>query len=174
MLKNFSLRIVFNFQSETNTIRHNQHLQHLHPHQELQSRPEQHQEAEHQVCQQMQEPPQNIHPHLNCIEQQQPQQLQQSQRLTQTSLSAPQDISEGCSNSSSSNDISQISNDKHDSAIDSSKNVEEESERRRKKKGGKVKGTLETSVEIRNRMIGMSEAGLSTLSIALAINRSVS
>ncbi|XP_058792726.1 uncharacterized protein LOC131665110 [Phymastichus coffea] len=44
--------------------------------------------------------------------------------------------------------------------------------RSKTKKGGKVKGTLETSVEIRNRMIGMSEAGLSTLSIALAINRS--
>lgn len=44
---------------------------------------------------------------------------------------------------------------------------------KRKKKGGKAKGTLETSVEIRNRMIGMSEAGLSTLSIALAIDRSV-
>ncbi|CAL7942839.1 unnamed protein product [Xylocopa violacea] len=43
---------------------------------------------------------------------------------------------------------------------------------KRKKKGGKAKGTLETSVEIRNRMIGMSEAGLSTLSIALAIDRS--
>lgn len=42
-----------------------------------------------------------------------------------------------------------------------------------KKKGGKVKGTLETSVEIRNHMIGMSEAGLSTLSIALSLNRSV-
>lgn len=41
------------------------------------------------------------------------------------------------------------------------------------KKGGKIKGTLETTIEIRNRMIGMAEAGLSTLSIALAINRSV-
>lgn len=46
-------------------------------------------------------------------------------------------------------------------------------QKKRKKKGGKIKGTLETSVELRNRMIGMSEAGLSTLSIALAINRSV-
>lgn len=46
-------------------------------------------------------------------------------------------------------------------------------EKKRTKKGGKAKGTLETSVEIRNRMIGMSEAGLSTMSIALAINRSV-
>lgn len=44
--------------------------------------------------------------------------------------------------------------------------------RKRTKKGGKAKGTLETSVEIRNRMIGMAEAGLSTLSIALAIDRS--
>lgn len=49
---------------------------------------------------------------------------------------------------------------------------ESSSNDKRKKKGGKAKGTLETSVEIRNRMIGMSEAGLSTLSIALAINRS--
>ncbi|XP_033218640.1 uncharacterized protein LOC117174076 isoform X3 [Belonocnema kinseyi] len=154
-------------QGQTNTIQHNQHLQHLH--QELQCRPEQHQEAEQQVCRQVEGPPQNIHSHLQCIEQQQ---VQQSERLTQTSLSASLDISEACSNSSSSNDISQMSNDKHDTARDSSKNVEEGSNRRRKKKGGKVKGTLETSVEIRNRMIGMSEAGLSTLSIALAINRS--
>nr|XP_033331449.1 uncharacterized protein LOC117223331 [Megalopta genalis] len=50
-------------------------------------------------------------------------------------------------------------------------NVKNESHEK-KKKGGKAKGTLETSVEIRNRMIGMSEAGLSTLSIALAIDRS--
>lgn len=57
---------------------------------------------------------------------------------------------------------------------DDTKKGDRESMKRKKKKGGKAKGTLETSVEIRNRMIGMSEAGLSTLSIALAINRSVS
>ncbi|XP_016920521.2 AF4/FMR2 family member lilli isoform X2 [Apis cerana] len=56
---------------------------------------------------------------------------------------------------------------------DSSKEGSAKSEpQKKKKKGGKAKGTLETSVEIRNRMIGMSEAGLSTLSIALAIDRS--
>ncbi|XP_076172725.1 uncharacterized protein LOC143149331 isoform X2 [Ptiloglossa arizonensis] len=55
----------------------------------------------------------------------------------------------------------------------SKEDTERSMSQRRKKKGGKAKGTLETSVEIRNRMIGMSEAGLSTLSIALAIDRSV-
>ena len=159
-------------------MQHSQHLQHLHPHQELQSRCEQHQEAGHQVCQQLdgRNTNQNIHPHHHSIGQQSHQidhQLQQPQRLSQTSLSTSQDISESCSNSSSSNDIIEIKTDKNDSGKKLSKNRKEESERGRKKKGGKVKGTLETSVEIRNRMIGMSEAGLSTLSIALSINRSV-
>ncbi|XP_017764711.1 PREDICTED: uncharacterized protein LOC108554080 isoform X2 [Eufriesea mexicana] len=61
------------------------------------------------------------------------------------------------------------SNQNKDSSNEGSAKSEVQS---KKKKGGKAKGTLETSVEIRNRMIGMSEAGLSTLSIALAIDRS--
>lgn len=54
-----------------------------------------------------------------------------------------------------------------------SRKKKKKGDKAKKKKGGKVKGTLETSVEIRNRMIGMSEAGLTPLSIALSINRSV-
>lgn len=70
-------------------------------------------------------------------------------------------------------DNSCISDTSNESIKNNSRN-DQKQEKRCRKKGGKVKGTLETSVEIRNRMIGMSEAGLSTLSIALAINRSVS
>lgn len=77
--------------------------------------------------------------------------------------------------SCSSNENSQSSCEPQQNKESSRKsNGKSESERqKKKKKGGKAKGTLETSVEIRNRMIGMSEAGLSTLSIALAIDRSV-
>lgn len=79
------------------------------------------------------------------------------------------------SNTCSSNENSQSSCEPQQSRESSRKGGEKlETERqRKKKKGGKAKGTLETSVEIRNRMIGMSQAGLSTLSIALAIDRSV-
>lgn len=71
-------------------------------------------------------------------------------------------------------DNNQSSSIESNQTKDSSKEDSAKSEpQKKKKKGGKAKGTLETSVEIRNRMIGMSEAGLSTLSIALAIDRSV-
>ncbi|XP_043787078.1 AF4/FMR2 family member lilli-like isoform X2 [Apis laboriosa] len=70
-------------------------------------------------------------------------------------------------------DNNQSSSIESNQSKDSSKEGSAKSEpQKKKKKGGKAKGTLETSVEIRNRMIGMSEAGLSTLSIALAIDRS--
>lgn len=138
----------------------------MHTHQELHSQSE-----DRQICSQIEE--QNIHSHHHGIEQphQMEQQVRQSQRLRQSCLASSQDITKTCSNNSNDN---QISNDNNNSERDSSDNNEEGSGKDRKKKGGKIKGTLETSVEIRNRMIGMSEAGLSTLSIALAINRSVS
>ncbi|XP_014605685.1 PREDICTED: actin cytoskeleton-regulatory complex protein PAN1-like [Polistes canadensis] len=102
-------------------------------------------------------------------------QQQQEQNL-QSKLSNPvnnTNISSDCSNSCSSLDSNQLSNTDSVQVDDMSKGESKHSERqKRKKKGGKAKGTLETSVEIRNRMIGMSEAGLSTLSIALAIDRS--
>lgn len=92
-------------------------------------------------------------------------------------LTSPQistNLASDNSNSCSSQDNNQSSSSESKQNIDTSKESGEKSERqKRKKKGGKAKGTLETSVEIRNRMIGMSEAGLSTLSIALAIDRSV-
>jgi len=78
------------------------------------------------------------------------------------------------SNTCSSNDNSQSSCEHQQNKQSSRNGGKSDAERhKKKKKGGKAKGTLETSVEIRNRMIGMSEAGLSTLSIALAIDRSV-
>ena len=91
-------------------------------------------------------------------------------------LTSPQistNLASDNSNSCSSQDNNQSSSSESKQDVDTSKESGEKSERqKRKKKGGKAKGTLETSVEIRNRMIGMSEAGLSTLSIALAIDRS--
>lgn len=82
----------------------------------------------------------------------------------------------GSDSSCSSNENSQSSCEPQQNKESSRKGggkSESERQKKKKKKGGKAKGTLETSVEIRNRMIGMSEAGLSTLSIALAIDRSV-
>ncbi|KZC07450.1 hypothetical protein WN55_09443 [Dufourea novaeangliae] len=82
-------------------------------------------------------------------------------------------LNSDATNSCSSQDSNQSSSAEPKQNKDSSREgIEESDSRRKKKKGGKAKGTLETSVEIRNRMIGMSEAGLSTLSIALAIDRS--
>ncbi|CAK9832095.1 hypothetical protein ANTRET_LOCUS8979 [Anthophora retusa] len=91
-------------------------------------------------------------------------------------LASPQsnsNLTSDNSNTCGSQDNNQSSSVESNQSKDTSKggNVKSGSQRK-KKKGGKAKGTLETSVEIRNRMIGMSEAGLSTLSIALAIDRS--
>lgn len=100
----------------------------------------------------------------------------QQQRL-QPSISSPEtdaNIGLESSNTCSSNENSQSSCEiQQRKKFSREHSVKSEAERQRKKKGGKAKGTLETSVEIRNRMIGMAEAGLSTLSIALAIDRSV-
>jgi hypothetical protein len=115
------------------------------------------------------------------VDQQQIEHHQDLSKVSQGKLNESQDViinvcSDVCSNSnSSSNENSQNSSADDDLSSDNNCNTprKRKSGRLKKKKGGKIKGTLETSIEIRNRMIGMSEAGLSTLSIALAINRSV-
>ncbi|XP_015118735.1 uncharacterized protein LOC107042256 [Diachasma alloeum] len=90
----------------------------------------------------------------------------------------PVNISEGSSSSSSSSEIQEIDDSLRDTAAPAGGSEQSLTEDQtdanaeKRKKGGKAKGTLETSVELRNRMIGMSQAGLSTLSIALAISRS--
>ena len=99
----------------------------------------------------------------------------------QEKMSESQDViinvcSDVCSNpDSSSNENSQISSIGDEFNINnySNRTKQKNVAQKKKKIGGKIKGTLETSLEMRNRMIGMSEAGLSTLSIALSINRSV-
>lgn len=140
--------------------------------------PNQHQDQlTHQLQTQMQPP---IHMEQPIANEQnlntcQTEQHQQMSELSRETLHDSQDAiinvcSDVCSNSNSSfNDNSQSSTNDDERKSEKKRKLGKS----RKKKGGKVKGTLETSVEIRNRMIGMSEAGLSTLSIALAINRSV-
>ncbi|XP_034947371.1 uncharacterized protein DDB_G0284459-like [Chelonus insularis] len=109
--------------------------------------------------------------HMNQVESSQLQQLDIQTNKESTKIVR----SNSCSDSSSDNQFSDSNNELNRDESQSGKEKRrsgESSKRKTKKKGGKAKGTLETSVEIRNRMIGMSEAGLSTLSIALAINRS--
>lgn len=102
---------------------------------------------------------QNHHDHLN------------AQLATpQAGTNLASDNSNACA-SQDNNQSSSIESDQNDDT--SKEGCANRAAQRKKKKGGKAKGTLETSVEIRNRMIGMSDAGLSTLSIALAIDRSV-
>uniref|UniRef100_A0A0C9RZK1 SYTL2_0 protein n=1 Tax=Fopius arisanus TaxID=64838 RepID=A0A0C9RZK1_9HYME len=93
--------------------------------------------------------------------------------------SKPVNISEGSSSSNSSTEPQTVDVALEDTVMappagpgEISAEDQAEMNAEKRKKGGKAKGTLETSVELRNRMIGMSQAGLSTLSIALAINRS--
>lgn len=118
---------------------------------------------------------QNTHHNLN--QQQLPVEHQIRQQRLHSGISSPEQTNAhiGSDSSCSSNENSQSSGEtqqnKESSREDNGKS--ESGRQKKKKKGGKAKGTLETSVEIRNRMIGMSEAGLSTLSIALAIDRSV-
>ena len=108
-------------------------------------------------------------------------QIQQHQHLSGRRSSPEQTNENVGSDTCSSGDsfVLRISRSNSESSCECQQNKKsshkgQKSERQKKmKKGGKAKGTLETSVEIRNRMIGMSEAGLSTLSIALAIDRSV-
>ncbi|KMQ93803.1 af4 fmr2 family member 4-like protein [Lasius niger] len=154
--------------------------------QELHTQQEQQQHHARQAQQHVQEQPrlqdqqshqqniQNTH-HHNLDQQQLPVEHQiQQQRLH---ISSPEQtiVNIGSDSSCSSNENSQSSCEPQQNKESSRKGggkSESERQKKKKKKGGKAKGTLETSVEIRNRMIGMSEAGLSTLSIALAIDRS--
>ncbi|KAK0090894.1 hypothetical protein PV325_000060 [Microctonus aethiopoides] len=177
-----------------------QHLQELHTQREQEQHVQQAQQhaqeqhmQEHHSQQSMQHPlhhhhhphhhHHHHHHHHNPLEIDQMQ--HQMEQVQQTQIQQPHDPPENletgkimrsssCSNSCSSNDNS-MSDDDNELIKDDSRQSDDESDKRKsktKKKGGKAKGTLETSVEIRNRMIGMAEAGLSTLSIALAINRS--
>ncbi|XP_011869461.1 PREDICTED: heat shock protein DDB_G0288861-like [Vollenhovia emeryi] len=103
-------------------------------------------------------------------------QIQQQHQRLQSGIPSPEqasvNVGSDSSNTCSSNENSQSSCEPQRHKESSRKGGERSGRQKKKKKGGKAKGTLETSVEIRNRMIGMSEAGLSTLSIALAIDRS--
>ncbi|KAK2578581.1 hypothetical protein KPH14_012014 [Odynerus spinipes] len=167
-------------QGQPNTVPHKP-MAPQHQLQELHTREEQHhmQQVQQQSQQRLQEET-NIH--RSKFESQQTQiqvdrqvQQQQEQNL-QSKLSNPvnsTNIGSDSSNSCSSLESNQLSNTDNVQVEDMPKAESENPERhKKKKKGGKAKGTLETSVEIRNRMIGMAEAGLSTLSIALAIDRS--
>ncbi|XP_008559488.1 putative mediator of RNA polymerase II transcription subunit 26 [Microplitis demolitor] len=171
-------------QTQTMTLHQSssqQHLQELHTPQEQEQRAaeaqnvhDQHMQDHNHSIQQLNHHQQQQHHHHHHHPFDQPQhQLEQIQpQLQQLQTREPSKVvrSNSCSNSSNDNS----SDNDNDLNKDSSKECDDnyDRSRSRKKKGGKAKGTLETSVEIRNRMIGMSEAGLSTLSIALAINRS--
>ncbi|XP_063993782.1 uncharacterized protein LOC135171272 [Diachasmimorpha longicaudata] len=113
--------------------------------------------------------PQNNHHQHHPLE---PQQINLEPR------SKPVNVSEGSSSSNSSTESQEVNDSSKKTAEPAAgseqivKEDQSEGNSEKRKKGGKAKGTLETSVELRNRMIGMSQAGLSTLSIALAISRS--
>ncbi|RLU21285.1 hypothetical protein DMN91_005658 [Ooceraea biroi] len=176
-------------QGQPNSISHEQpppqqQLQELHTQQEQQQQQQHHvqqvqqaqQHLQAQVQQRLQEQSSTQSHHPNLDQQRLPMEHQVQQQCLQSGVSSPEQTSANMesSNTCSSNENSQSSSEpqrnKH-----SSRESDEKSDagrHKKKKKGGKAKGTLETSVEIRNRMIGMSEAGLSTLSIALAIDRS--
>lgn len=164
-----------------------QQLQELHTQQERQQHHvQQVQQTQQQVHQRIsdQQHQQTAQTHHHNLDQQQSQfqvehqvqQQQQQEQHLQSQIPSPQSIVNlisDSSNSCSSHDNTQTSNGEMNQSKTMPKRGGEKSKRqKKKKKGGKAKGTLETSVEIRNRMIGMSEAGLSTLSIALAIDRS--
>ncbi|KAG7199509.1 hypothetical protein KM043_014128 [Ampulex compressa] len=176
-------------QGQPNPIPHDhqppQQLQELHTQQEQQQHHvQQVQQAQAQQAQQRlqeQAHQQNGQPHHHNLDQQQPQlqvdhHLQQQQQHLQSQIPSPQistHLNSDSSNSCSSFDNGQTTGAETTKKKGALKHSNDKSEQdQMKKKGGKAKGTLETSVEIRNRMIGMSEAGLSTLSIALAIDRS--
>ncbi|EFN79107.1 histone-lysine N-methyltransferase 2D isoform X2 [Harpegnathos saltator] len=165
-----------------------QQQQQQHHAQQVQQQVQQHVQTQVQSRLQSQPHQQNTQSHhhnldqtqLQAVEHQvQQQQQQQQQSHLQSNIPSPEasaNIGSENSNTCSSNENSQSSCEGQQSKGSSSRKIrggKSETERqKKKKKGGKAKGTLETSVEIRNRMIGMSEAGLSTLSIALAIDRS--
>ena len=161
-------------QGQQNSIHHEQHPTTL-----LQIHPQLHNHQDSQLTHLQDQMQPSIQSHLNIA--QEKVDHHELSDLSQEKLNESQDIiinvcSDACSNSNDSiNENSQNSSLDDDTNSDNNYNRNSNKKRgkQKKKKGGKVKGTLETSVEIRNRMIGMSEAGLSTLSIALAINRSV-
>ncbi|XP_076282622.1 uncharacterized protein LOC143210050 [Lasioglossum baleicum] len=163
-------------QSQPDAIPHEQSLpQQL---QELRTRQEQQHHMQ-QVQQTISDESHNLdHRQLDVVRRVQQQQQQQHQDHLHTQLVHSQsnpNLNSDSSNTCGSQDSDQSSGGEpnHSQKKHSSRNGNEKSDlQKKKKKGGKAKGTLETSVEIRNRMIGMSEAGLSTLSIALAIDRS--
>ncbi|KAM0731248.1 hypothetical protein ACS0PU_002308 [Formica fusca] len=166
--------------SHEHSLPQQQQLQELHTQQEQQQhhaqQTQQHvQEQSRLQDQSHQQNIQNTH-HHNLDQQQLPVEHQIQQQSLHSSISSPEQTNANIvsDSSCSSNENSQSSCEPQQNKESSRKsNRKSESERqKKKKKGGKAKGTLETSVEIRNRMIGMSEAGLSTLSIALAIDRS--
>ncbi|EGI61875.1 hypothetical protein G5I_09776 [Acromyrmex echinatior] len=164
-------------------------LQELHTQQEQQQhhaqQAQQHVQAQVQTRLQEQSHQQNTQSHHHSLDQQrltvEHQIQQQHQHLQSGRRPSPEQTNENVgSDTCSSGDsfVLRISRSNSESSCECQQNKKsshkgQKSERQKKtKKGGKAKGTLETSVEIRNRMIGMSEAGLSTLSIALAIDRS--
>ncbi|XP_014473665.1 PREDICTED: mediator of RNA polymerase II transcription subunit 15-like isoform X2 [Dinoponera quadriceps] len=177
-------------QGQPNPIPHEQpppqqQLQELHTQQEQQQQQQQHHaqqvvQQHVQVQSRLQSQPhqQSAQSHHHSLEQPRLQPVehpvQQQQPHLQSDVPSPEaNAGSESSNTCSSNENSQSSCEAQQrSKVSSRKNKSETERQKKKKKGGKVKGTLETSVEIRNRMIGMSEAGLSTLSIALAIDRS--
>ena len=158
---------------------HQDHQHHPHHHhhtqQVRQTIPDQTHNLEQQ--QQEQEQEQEQQPHVR-VKRRGPFQhhQQQHQEHLHSQLPSPPinpNLNSDSSNSCGSQDNNQSSSGELEQSKHASKEGRERNvSQRKKKKGGKAKGTLETSVEIRNRMIGMSEAGLSTLSIALAIDRS--
>lgn len=139
---------------------------------------QQHVQAQVQTRLQDQSHQQNTQSHHTNLDQQRlsvERQIQQQHQRLQSGMPSPEhEIAMGSesSNTCSSNENSQSSCEPQQSRESSRKRGQRSERSKKTKKGGKAKGTLETSVEIRNRMIGMSEAGLSTLSIALAIDRS--
>ncbi|XP_046736220.1 AF4/FMR2 family member lilli-like [Diprion similis] len=170
-------------QGQPNAVTHEhpqrqQQLQELHTQQEqqqlqeqqIQEHSRQHNSHHQNIEPQQQHQQQSQQPSEGLNQQQQQQQASQA-NLSPTHLEAKISRIDSCSNSSNSISNGHVS-DEDGELNENALKKDKRSLKHRKKKGGKAKGTLETSVEIRNRMIGMSEAGLSTLSIALAINRS--
>ncbi|XP_011253321.1 uncharacterized protein LOC105249501 [Camponotus floridanus] len=161
--------------SHEHSLPQQQQLQELHTQQEQQHHAQQAQHVQEQSRlqdQSHQQTIQNTH-HHNLDQQQLPVEHQIQQQRLHSGISSPEQTNTniGSDSSCSSNENSQSSGEPSQNKESSRENGKSERQKK-KKKGGKAKGTLETSVEIRNRMIGMSEAGLSTLSIALAIDRS--
>ncbi|XP_048265278.1 uncharacterized protein LOC100649967 isoform X1 [Bombus terrestris] len=161
-------------QGQQNSISHeqvvsSQQLQELHAQQERQHHIQ-------QVQQTITDQTHNLDQQQGQLQAEVQQQQQQHRDHLHSQLTSPQtstNLVSDNSNTRGSQDNNQSSSiESNQDKVSSEEGSTRNQLQKRKKKGGKAKGTLETSVEIRNRMIGMSEAGLSTLSIALAIDRS--